>query len=803
MSTFVQTEPLGVNASLAAIDLEALANAGSGGGGAYETNAGPATPHTPGTPTTPGGGRKATVRRANSSGAMGGDRAPTRSFADFVARMSTLSANSEGNASVAAARRGEISAEPTLPTTPNAPYVATVVEKSKEAAELIRKAVDECMLFSELTSEGRNELVAAFHPVTARKNELLIKEGDWGELFYVLETGTCDALKMVHNPRLGDRAPQKVKSYTSGGSFGELALMYNEPRAASIRVTSDNAKLWAIDRQTFKSISVHFKVLSQKLLDDKLRTVPQFKTLSSEEMARLVDTLEEKQWAAGDKIMTEGESGDEMFVVMEGKLKAVKGSGKTQPPATTTYLGPGDVFGEGALTATETRTMTVTCEGAAVTVSVSRTKLDDVLGPSGSREQRLARPMSVAPSKLAAMASGAVAEHPHRNARKQEDHQNNMRATVGRSTSPSNVGLSPMHAAALAAGAGGGAPPSPPLSSIQSPSRLPGGSFFANNANPHTGEIVLGVGTFGKVIIVRHKKTGETYAMKRLNKSWIVQNQLEQHVVDERNVMTLVDHPFILKLHNSFWDERHVYLILELCLGGELFGYLRRHNKFAEDQARFYAASVASAFDHIHSRFIIYRDLKPENLMLDDKGYLKVVDFGLAKVVKGRTWTICGTPEYLAPEVVLSKGHSRGVDYWALGVLIFELVAGHCPFVGSDNMEIYKRIIENKIEFPAHFSQPCREIVKDFTKASQLTRLGLRRPGFQAIRTHAWFEGFDWSALETLKMAPPIVPKVTGRLDTSNFEDMGEELVNGVEAEPCDWRPNFSFEVVDGVTQPR
>jgi len=303
------------------------------------------------------------------------------------------------------------------------------------------------------------------------------------------------------------------------------------------------------------------------------------------------------------------------------------------------------------------------------------------------------------------------------------------------------------------------------------------------------------------VIIVRHSLTGDTYAMKRLNKSWIVENCLEQHVVDERNVMTLTDHPFILKLHNSYHDERYVYLLLELCLGGELFMYLRKYNKFNEQQARFYAASIVLAFEHLHSKSIVYRDLKPENLMLDDVGFLKVVDFGLAKVVKGRTWTICGTPEYLAPEVVLSKGHNKGVDYWALGVLIFELTAGFCPFVGEDNMQIYRLIVENKIEFPTHTTPLLRDIVRDFTKTSQLSRLGLRRPGTKLIREHSWFNGFDWAALENLTMAPPIPTKVRSKTDISNFEEYTGSEQDEIEAVPCAWRPAFPYEVINGKTQ--
>jgi CRP-like cAMP-binding protein len=637
----------------------------------------------------------------------------------------------------------------------------------------LQQAVDQCMLFMDMSDEGKDELVDAFEMVKANRNEMLIEEGEWGDLFYVLEQGTCDALKVLFNPKLNDRAPMKVKSYEPGGSFGELALMYNEPRAASIRVTSDKAILWSVDRHTSKSISVHFKVIRSQVHEDALRRVPLINKLAAEEMARLLDGVEEKRWVEGQVIYKVGDQGDDVFVVLEGRL------GYKNSKENGTYV-VGDYFGEGALLNTETRTSTVTCDkgSPAVTVQLSRVKFEAVMGPSGSREDRKARPVSMAITKKSETA------HRHMISMKLEDLQTNMRVAVGRSTSPSEA-----------------TKPANLLPS--SPSTRDMALSVSANAN-HEGEIVLGVGTFGKVLIVRHSVTGETYAMKRLNKAWIVANSLEQHVVDERNVMTLTDHPFVLKLHNSYWDNRYVYLVLELCLGGELFSYLRKAEKFPEQHTRFYAASVALAFEHLHSKFIIYRDLKPENLMLDDKGFLKVVDFGLAKVVKGRTWTICGTPEYLAPEVVLSKGHNRAVDYWALGILIYELCAGACPFQGDDNMAIYKLIIENRIEFPAHFTPQVRDIIRDFTKSSQIARLGLRRPGVSAIKEHAWFSGFDWSSLEIKTMIPPIVPRVRNKLDTSNFEDYVEdETVAKLEAEESDWRPSFPFEVKNGITQNR
>jgi len=764
MSTFIQTEPLGIKSALASLDLEALAAAGN-----HEEQ-----PIVESIEKARETSRKATVRRGPRMNKL-------RPYGITIG-------GDDDNMSVHShQRRGEISAEP-IKQSNSTPYRKTLIVKDDAARKLIRAAVDECLLFSELSDAGRNELVDAFYKVECTRGKLLIEEGDEGNTFYVLQSGSCEAVKMLWKPEINDSAPSRVKTYEAGGSFGELALMYNEPRAATIRITSDKAVLWAVDRMTFKSISVHFKVLRQKQYEDALRRVPGFASLTSEEIGRLVDSVEEKAFGPSSVIFSKGDIGTDVIILIEGKATYI--TSEEQGNATA-----GDVFGEGALLKQETRTTTLqtTKEQSCIVISLSKVKMEEALGRDltpDRMESLRNRPMSVAPSKA------QQPNHRHHIAVKFEDLE--MKLGVVTPSPNANSNHAPMLGSTPANGqhTSGRFFRADTVTSVAS-----SGQNGTNTAKEVRKEIVLGVGTFGKVIIVRHSQTGETYAMKRLNKSWIVENCLEQHVVDERNVMTLTDHPFILKLHNSYHDERYVYLLLELCLGGELFMYLRKYNKFNEQQARFYAASIVLAFEHLHTKSIVYRDLKPENLMLDDVGFLKVVDFGLAKVVKGRTWTICGTPEYLAPEVVLSKGHNKGVDYWALGILIFELTAGYCPFVGEDNMQIYRLIVENKIEFPAHTTPLLRDIVRDFTKTSQLARLGLRRPGTKLIREHSWFTGFDWASLENLTMAPPIPTKVRSKTDISNFEEYTGSEQDDIEAVPCKWRPAFPYEVIDGKTQ--
>lgn len=223
-------------------------------------------------------------------------------------------------------------------------------------------------------------------------------------------------------------------------------------------------------------------------------------------------------------------------------------------------------------------------------------------------------------------------------------------------------------------------------------------------------------------------------------------------------------------------DDKHIYFLLEVLLGGELFKFLRAETQFPESWSRFFSASVLLAFCDLHERKIAYRDLKPENLVMDSNGFLKLVDFGLAKKVdSGKTWTLCGTPDYLAPEVILNEGHDWAVDYWALGVLIYEMTAGSPPFYADDPMEVYEKILSGHVSIPNHFSRSLADLVKKLLRTYQSKRLGRTKGGTAAIMKHKWFSGFDWNALMKKEMDVPIKPEVKNMEDISNFDAYPED----------------------------
>merc|ERR1711991_125270 len=182
----------------------------------------------------------------------------------------------------------------------------------------------------------------------------------------------------------------------------------------------------------------------------------------------------------------------------------------------------------------------------------------------------------------------------------------------------------------------------------------------------------IGTGTFGRVYLARHTTTSKYYAMKVLKKVEVVRLKQVEHITSEKNILSVISHPFIVNLFGAAQDTKNLYMLLEYVIGGEVFTHLRRAGRFPPDVSRFYGAEIVLALEYLHSLDIIYRDLKPENLLLDNNGHIKITDFGFAKKVEDRTWTLCGTPEYLAPEIIQSKGHGKAVDWWALGILIYE-----------------------------------------------------------------------------------------------------------------------------------
>ncbi|NXS39471.1 KGP2 kinase, partial [Balaeniceps rex] len=289
----------------------------------------------------------------------------------------------------------------------------------------------------------------------------------------------------------------------------------------------------------------------------------------------------------------------------------------------------------------------------------------------------------------------------------------------------------------------------------------------------------LGVGGFGRVELVKVKNENMAFAMKCIKKKHIVDTKQQEHIHSEKKILEQICSPFIVKLYRTFKDSKYVYMLLEACLGGELWSLLRDRGSFDEATTKFCVGCVTEAFDYLHHIGIIYRDLKPENLILDAEGYIKLVDFGFAKKIGSgqKTWTFCGTPEYVAPEVILSKGHDFSVDFWSLGILVYELLTGSPPFSGVDQMMTYNLILKGieKLDFPKIITRRPEDLIRRLCRQNPTERLGNLRNGINDIKKHRWLSGFNWDDLKVRKLTSPLKRELSGPTDYSYFDSYPPE----------------------------
>ncbi|XP_023231758.1 cAMP-dependent protein kinase catalytic subunit 3 isoform X2 [Centruroides vittatus] len=284
----------------------------------------------------------------------------------------------------------------------------------------------------------------------------------------------------------------------------------------------------------------------------------------------------------------------------------------------------------------------------------------------------------------------------------------------------------------------------------------------------------IGTGTFGRVCLCRDRLSGGYCAMKILEIADVIRLKQVDHVKSEKTILMQAKHPFIIDLMWTTHDDYRLYMLFEYVCGGELFTYLRNAGKFSNSTASFYAAEIILALQYLHDHNVVYRDLKPENLLLDRDGHLKITDFGFAKRLHDRTWTLCGTPEYLAPEIIQSKGHNKAVDWWALGILIYEMLTGYPPFFDDTAFAIYEKILAGKIEWPKHIDPVAKDLIRKLLVNDRTKRLGSMKNEAEDVKRHRWFKGTDWDDVYYKRLKPPIVPKVCFDGDTQNFEEYPE-----------------------------
>lgn len=281
---------------------------------------------------------------------------------------------------------------------------------------------------------------------------------------------------------------------------------------------------------------------------------------------------------------------------------------------------------------------------------------------------------------------------------------------------------------------------------------------------------VVGKGSFGKVMQVRKKDTGKIYAMKVLNKKTIIERNELAHTQAEKNILQKLIHPFLVNLVYAFQTEDKLYFIMDYINGGELFFHLQKEEKFSNDRVRFYCAEIICGLEYLHAKAVLYRDLKPENILLTEDGHICMTDFGISKegleTENDRTVTFCGTPEYLAPEILQGKSYGKAVDWWSFGTLMYEMLTGLPPFYSQDVQEMYNKIMNDKLVFPPNVSADARSLLTGLLERVPEKRL----QDAKAIKAHPYFKGLDWDAIVRKEVEPPFIPNVKGKNDTSQVD---------------------------------
>ena len=285
---------------------------------------------------------------------------------------------------------------------------------------------------------------------------------------------------------------------------------------------------------------------------------------------------------------------------------------------------------------------------------------------------------------------------------------------------------------------------------------------------------VIGRGTYGKVLLVRHNEDGKLYAMKKMAKRLLQEYDQTSQILTEKQVLLKTHFPFLVSAYYTFQDEGYLYMVLDYVNGGELFTRLREEQKFNEDRARLYAAEILLGLGHLHALGFVYRDLKPENILVDSQGHLKITDFGLVKGKMdsdGTTTTFCGTPEYIAPEILQQLPYTKAVDWWSFGILIYEMLTGLPPFYDDNMTKMYRSIINDPITYPHYVSPTAVDLLSKLLDRNPSTRLGGSERDADEIKEHPFFAGLDWDDVLQKKTTPGWVPTITNEADTANFSE--------------------------------
>ncbi|GAX28827.1 cGMP-dependent protein kinase 1 [Fistulifera solaris] len=684
-------------------------------------------------------------------------------------------------------------------------------EKTEDERACIETALRGNFVFESLSDF--NPLIDAFEKVSFKATDAIINQGDDGDYFYTVLQGEIEFV--INDKQVGTAGP--------GVSFGELALLYTCPRAASVKAL-DDVVLFRVDQTCFRYL---LKTLTEKSQGEKislLTGVSFLETLSHHEHNKLSRVMVPVRFRKDDFLVKKGDSGDSFFVVSMGELKATN--------IESTIMKAGDFFGEKSLVSGEPHTADVVALTDGLAFRIDKATFERVLGKLSklilrAQEQKtlqeipLIQESNLDEQTLLSLAKlikekkfksgesifvknvpAQAAMYFVREGKVQiqmddevvikvagdcfGEEQLLVDAKLGDSKMMKSTKTVPISTAQIIADSTLGVltledcrkildTQSLGKSELSIKDSLIDRAVSEKELKRHK---ILGAGTFGQVWLVSRNSHGERvpYALKVQSKYELIQDGQAKAVVQEKNIMATLRHPFLIRLVNSYQDESFVYMVMELIQGGELYNVIHTddHDSLPEDQARFYGAGISEGLVFMHKRGFVYRDLKPENVLINAHGYPVIIDFGFAKCVTDKTYTLCGTPLYLAPEVILNRGHNWGADHWSMGVLFYEMITGGTPFYrsGMQKMDLFRAIVKGSFNLDSDLcSEACSDIIHCLLTRNPSQRLGSLAGAEDDILNHEWFGDIDFDMLRGYEIEPPYIPEITDPLDGSHFED--------------------------------
>ncbi|XP_039981661.1 cGMP-dependent protein kinase 1 [Xiphias gladius] len=561
----------------------------------------------------------------------------------------------------------------------------TGVKKTVSETGLIVKAIQKNDFLSRLDDEQTAMMVDLLVVSNVKPGDEVIKEGSEGDSMYIVADGEL----------LVTQAGRDLRTLARGDVFGELAILYNCKRTATVKAKTV-VRLWCMERQTYRTIITNKSKKKREQLMGFLKTSRTLKDLNDVQLSKIIDSMEEVKYQDKEVIVREGTEANTFYIILKGEVLVTKNVNGHQKQIRT--MGKGEHFGEQALIREVLRTATCTADGPVTCFSIDKEVFEETI--------------------------------PIEHLELFDDSKMLQEAQVAQMLSPT--------------------------STMRFKDLVP---VLYQEGRYQGDPVTLGIGGFGRVDLMTTVNHGKYYAMKRVSKKHIVAKRQEEHMLFEKKILKAIQCDFIVRLHAAFKDTRYIYMVMEFCGGGEIWTKLKEVGRFDEPIAVFCTACVVEAYAYLHKKSIMYRDLKPENLMLDVKGYVKLVDFGFAKeLVRGeKTYSFVGTPEYMAPEIIKNQGHDFAVDFWSLGILIYELLVGSPPFSSSEPQKIYAKILDGVLKYPPYMNEAARSIISKLCRPRPGQRLGNTKNGIKDVRHHRWFSTMNWHKLRMGQLDAPTV----------------------------------------------